>query len=88
MLQSEVILAIIVATKTQRHKWHAAFVKLGVLVLRGWKDKYQTVRMNQGTVIKADKLTKQFGDFTAVDNISFEVRQGRNIWFPWCKWSR
>ena len=37
--------------------------------------------MNQGAVIKADKLTKQFGDFTAVDHISFEVNKGEIFGF-------
>src|SRR6478735_4912322 len=33
------------------------------------------------TVIKADNLTKQFGDFVAVDNISFEVSKGEIFGF-------
>ncbi|MEO6233063.1 MAG: ABC transporter ATP-binding protein [Ferruginibacter sp.] len=33
------------------------------------------------TVIKASQLTKRFGDFTAVDQISFEVRQGEIFGF-------
>jgi len=37
--------------------------------------------MTQGTVIQADKLTKQFGDFTAVDHISFEVGKGEIFGF-------
>jgi ABC-2 type transport system ATP-binding protein len=37
--------------------------------------------MNQGSVIKADKLTKRFGDFTAVDHISFEVSRGEIFGF-------
>lgn len=32
-------------------------------------------------VIQADKLTKKFGEFTAVDHISFEVRQGEIFGF-------
>ncbi len=32
-------------------------------------------------VIKAEKLTKQFGDFTAVDHISFEVTKGEIFGF-------
>src|SRR5206468_9563486 len=35
----------------------------------------------RGTVIKADKLTKRFGDFTAVDQISFEVNRGEIFGF-------
>ena len=35
----------------------------------------------RGTVIKADKLTKRFGDFTAVDQISFEVNKGEIFGF-------
>jgi len=37
--------------------------------------------MNQGAVIQADKLTKCFGDFTAVDHISFEVSRGEIFGF-------
>ena len=37
--------------------------------------------MNQGAVILADKLTKRFGDFTAVDHISFEVSRGEIFGF-------
>jgi len=37
--------------------------------------------MNKGTVIQADKLTKRFGDFTAVDHISFEVSRGEIFGF-------
>jgi ABC-2 type transport system ATP-binding protein len=42
--------------------------------------------MNSGTetnntVIKAEHLTKQFGDFTAVDHISFEVQKGEIFGF-------
>src|SRR3954471_15558163 len=32
-------------------------------------------------VITADKLTKRFGDFTAVDAISFEVKRGEIFGF-------
>jgi ABC-2 type transport system ATP-binding protein len=35
----------------------------------------------RGIVIKADKLTKRFGDFTAVDHISFEVDKGEIFGF-------
>src|SRR5206468_4344079 len=35
----------------------------------------------RGTVIKADKLTKRFGDFTAVDHISFDVDKGEIFGF-------
>ena len=34
-----------------------------------------------GIVIQADKLTKRFGDFTAVDHISFEVSKGEIFGF-------
>lgn len=37
--------------------------------------------MNAGKVITADKLTKKFGDFTAVDHISFEVDKGEIFGF-------
>mgnify|MGYP000518617869 FL=1 len=29
-----------------------------------------------GTIIKVEHLVKKYGDFTAVDNLSFEVHQG------------
>ena len=35
----------------------------------------------QDKVITADKLTKKFGDFTAVDQISFEVNKGEIFGF-------
>jgi ABC-2 type transport system ATP-binding protein len=37
--------------------------------------------MNQEIVIKTDKLTKTFGDFTAVDSISFDVYKGEIFGF-------
>src|SRR6476619_306314 len=37
--------------------------------------------MNNGKVITADKLTKKFGDFVAVDHISFEVDKGEIFGF-------
>src|SRR5438874_11233312 len=36
---------------------------------------------NGGIVIQADRLTKRFGDFTAVDQISFEVNKGEIFGF-------
>ena len=40
--------------------------------------------MNNKAII-CKNLTKKFGDFKAVDHISFDVEAGRNFWFPWCK---
>ncbi|HWR31997.1 MAG TPA: ABC transporter ATP-binding protein [Chitinophagaceae bacterium] len=37
--------------------------------------------MNNDKVITADKLTKRFGDFTAVDHISFDVHKGEIFGF-------
>jgi len=37
--------------------------------------------MKEEAVIQADKLTKRFGDFTAVDHISFEVSKGEIFGF-------
>lgn len=37
--------------------------------------------MTKGTVIQAEALTKQFGDFIAVDHISFEVKRGEIFGF-------
>ena len=36
---------------------------------------------NQNIVIKAENITKTFGDFTAVDHISFEVKKGEIFGF-------
>ena len=37
--------------------------------------------MEQTVVIQTENLTKRFGDFTAVDHISFEVRRGEIFGF-------
>jgi len=37
--------------------------------------------MNEQSIIQAVQLTKRFGDFTAVDNISFEVQKGEIFGF-------
>ena len=37
--------------------------------------------MNNGIAIKAEELTKRFGDFTAVSGISFEVQKGEIFGF-------
>lgn len=37
--------------------------------------------VNDGYVIRVNDLTKKFGDFTAVDHISFEVRKGEIFGF-------
>ena len=37
--------------------------------------------MSNGKVITSDNLTKRFGDFTAVDHISFEVQKGEIFGF-------
>jgi ABC-type Na+ transport system ATPase subunit NatA len=37
-------------------------------------------------IIEVRNLSKKFGSFTAVDNISFEVYKG-DFWFSWGKWS-
>ena len=37
--------------------------------------------MNDNIAIKAEQLTKRFADFTAVDAISFEVKQGEIFGF-------
>jgi ABC-2 type transport system ATP-binding protein len=37
--------------------------------------------MNDGPAIKTEKLTKMFGDFTAVDHISFDVKKGEIFGF-------
>ncbi len=37
--------------------------------------------MDNNIAIKADKLTKRFGDFVAVDAITFDVKQGEIFGF-------
>lgn len=37
--------------------------------------------MNESPIIKATRLTKRFGDFTAVDAVSFEVKRGEVFGF-------
>jgi len=37
--------------------------------------------MDNDIAISVNELTKRFGDFTAVDNISFEVRKGEIFGF-------
>src|SRR5919199_4024545 len=37
--------------------------------------------MNDAIIIETDRLTKRFGDFTAVDAISFEVQKGEIFGF-------
>jgi ABC-2 type transport system ATP-binding protein len=41
----------------------------------------QSVMSNETKAIQADELTKQFGDFIAVDHISFEVSKGEIFGF-------
>jgi len=43
--------------------------------------KNQELKLNNNKVITANRLTKCFGDFTAVDNISFEVHKGEIFGF-------
>lgn len=45
----------------------------------GWVSNDDSQNHSQSFVITADKLTKKYGDFTAVDNISFEVRAGESF---------
>ncbi len=44
-----------------------------------WRDKNPLIR--EGEVIRTEGLTKVFGDFTAVDHISFHVKQGEIFGF-------
>ena len=37
--------------------------------------------MNKEIAIQAEQITKTFGDFTAVDHISFEVKKGEIFGF-------
>lgn len=40
-------------------------------------ERYRTIPENEGAVIEAKGLTKRFGDFTAAENIRFDVGRGR-----------
>jgi ABC-type branched-subunit amino acid transport system ATPase component len=40
------------------------------------------------TILKVEKLTKQFGGVTAVNEVSFDVKKGRNLCRYWTKRSR
>lgn len=44
-------------------------------------DPLKNAPVNGGAVIEAHKLTKRFGNFTAVDQISFEVKKGEIFGF-------
>src|SRR5438876_5274147 len=37
--------------------------------------------MSEGATLRVEGVTKRFGDFTAVDDLSFEVRPGRVFGF-------
>jgi len=37
--------------------------------------------MTTGVAVSADRLTRRFGDFTAVDEVSFEVQRGEIFGF-------
>lgn len=45
------------------------------------RQKWNIILMNNNNVIEAQNLTKMFGDFTAVNAISFEVRKGEIFGF-------
>jgi ABC-2 type transport system ATP-binding protein len=64
--------------------WHLVscflFRHLGVLVSWFLHKKVLKYKMTDKVII-ADKLTKRFGDFTAVDGISFEVNRGEIFGF-------
>ena len=42
----------------------------------------EEVRHETAPVIEVEQLTKCFGNFTAVDHISFSGEPGRDIWLP------
>ena len=37
-------------------------------------------------VIEIENLTKCYGKFKAIDNLSLYVEKGKNIWLTWTKW--
>jgi ABC-2 type transport system ATP-binding protein len=37
--------------------------------------------MSKNATVKVENVTKKFGDFTAVDNLTFEVKPGRVFGF-------
>ena len=36
-------------------------------------------------MLKVENVSKYYDDFKAVDNLSFEVKEGE-IWTCWCEW--
>ena len=38
-------------------------------------------------MIKVDNLSKRFGNQVALDNISFEIKEGEILWFFRSSWS-
>ncbi len=38
-------------------------------------------------MILADRISKKYNEFLAVDRVSLKIRAGRNIGFTWPKWS-
>ena len=43
--------------------------------------------MNKSKItLRVENVTKQFGDFTAVENLSFEINSGRVFGFFRSKW--
>ena len=38
-------------------------------------------------MIKADNLQKRYGNIAAVDDVSFAVEKGDDLWIAWAEWS-
>jgi len=72
-------------TKTQTQNLDAAFIQLlPEKKRRGHKDLLVPPRVSQSDgppAIRAEGLTKRFGDFTAVDHVSFEIEPGEIFGF-------
>ena len=39
-------------------------------------------------LVTVERLTKTYGNFKAVDDVSFVVQRGRNCWPGWSQWGR
>ncbi|MDD2840348.1 MAG: ATP-binding cassette domain-containing protein [Rickettsiales bacterium] len=66
-------------TKTGKDTLEAAFIEMLPIDKRGQHKDFNVIPVdfsNRETVIEAKDLTKMFGNFTAVDHINFNIKQG------------
>ncbi|HSQ97682.1 MAG TPA: ATP-binding cassette domain-containing protein [Rickettsiales bacterium] len=65
--------------KAKKDTLESAFIEMLPLEKRGTHKDFNLVKLdfsNKQTVMEAKDLTKMFGDFTAVDHINFNIKQG------------